>query len=101
MLDLPQTRLFPESQSPSATLGPYSLDAMEHERDGVPVTLSKPFSSAHSYYNYKRDIWKQRLESQRNSITSRDDGRRKLLDDAIDNLFAGFARRQLMGPRYN
>lgn len=68
--------------SQSDSVGPYSIDAMEHERDGV-FTKSEPLRSARTYYNYKRTVWKQRLEDQRNGITSFKDGVRKLLNDYI------------------
>jgi len=97
MLDLHR-----ESSPPSPSLGPYSLDAMEHERDGVRTTPSQPFSSAHDYYNYKCDVWKQRLEDQQNSISSVEDGRRKLLDIGIlkDSLNAITLRHDDAGPFY-
>jgi hypothetical protein len=75
MLNLSET---PNSQSP--TLGPYSLDAIEHERDGVYTSKSEPFVSAHKY---KCTVWRRRLEGQRNAIPSIGDGRRKVLDETI------------------
>jgi Phosphotransferase enzyme family len=78
MLDLSEI-----PDSPSPTLGPYSLDAIEHERDGVYTSKSEPFASAQTYYKYKCSVWRQRLEGQRNAITSIGDGRRKILDERI------------------
>lgn len=85
MLDLSEA---PDSLSP--TLGPYSLDAIEHERDGVYTSKSEPFASTQEYYKYKCSVWRQRLEGQRNAITSMEDGRRKILDE--DMLMQGIER---------
>ena len=70
---------------PRPTLGPYSLDAIEHERDGVHTSKGEPFASVQEYYKYKCSVWRQRLEGQRNAITSIGDGRRKILDEMILN----------------
>src|SRR5947207_1941285 len=78
MLDLSE-----EPDPPSPTFGPYSLDAIEHERDGVYTSKSEPFASVQEYYKYKCSVWRQRLEGQRNAITSIGDGRRKILDETI------------------
>ena len=48
MLDLSQL-----PNSPTPTLGPYSLDAIEHERDGVHTLKSEPLTSSRKYYEYK------------------------------------------------
>jgi hypothetical protein len=85
MLDLLED---PNSSTP--TLGPYSLDAIEHERDGVYTSKSGPFASAQEYYKYKCSVWTQRLAGQRNAITSIGDGMRKILDETI--LSEGIAR---------
>lgn len=68
---------------PTPTIGPYSLDCIEHELDGVYTSKPEPFRSAKKYYDYKLGVWRQRLESQRNSVTSIGDGRRKALDETI------------------
>ena len=84
MLDLhPNAAQHPTSSASTPSLGPYSLDAMEHERDGVRTTTSAPLTSAHTYYNYKLGVWKQRLGCQQNSITGPEDGKRKLMNHEI------------------
>jgi aminoglycoside phosphotransferase (APT) family kinase protein len=99
MLDLGQD---PESTVPAPANGPYSMDAIGHEREGILTVKSKPFSSARDYYDYKRDVWTQRLESQQNSISSVADGRRKLLNNGIlkDSLDAITQRHDDAGPFY-
>src|SRR2546423_8657027 len=82
--------LLEQTNSSTPTLGPYSLDAIEHERDGVYTSKSEPFASAQEYYKHKCSVWRQRLEGQRNAITSIGDGMRKILDETI--LSEGIAR---------
>ena len=84
MLDLPAENLpHHASKVPNPTIGPYSLDAVEHELDGVYTTIPDPFTSSRDYYNYKISLWMERLERQQNSITSSENGRRKFLNQII------------------
>jgi len=40
-------------------------------------------TATHSYYHYKRSVWKQRLDEQRNAILSQKEGKRKYVNDSI------------------
>jgi len=71
------------SHSPSPTLGPYSMDAMALELDGVYTLRSKPFTSSHDYYQFKLDVWNQRLDGQQNAFSDIKDGRRLALNESI------------------
>lgn len=72
-----------DSDVPRPTLGPYSIDAMEQEFDGVYPTRSGPFTSSHEYYRFKFCVWKQHLDLQQNAITDARDGRRQALNESI------------------
>jgi len=64
-------------------IGPLSLDALEHCRDGVIPNIPSPFDNASDYYEYKLKVATHRLLTQRNSIASISDGRRKFLNSHI------------------
>ena len=64
-------------------VGPVSLDALEHSRDGVIPHMPTPFETAGDYFDYKVDVAIDRLHNQRNSIDSVSDGRRKFLNPYI------------------
>ena len=64
-------------------IGPLSLDALEHCRDGVVPNIAAPFDTASEYYDFKLELATHRLRMQRNSIDSISDGRRKFLNSHI------------------
>lgn len=78
MLDIPNG-----SNAEQSLVGPLSLDALEHCRDGVIPNIPLPFESASDYYDYKIKVVTHRLRTQRNSIDSISDGRRKFLNPHI------------------
>lgn len=71
--------------SPTSTLDSYSLDTIKHEHDEVHTLKSELFTSFRKYYEYKCNVWKQRLERQQNSIMNIKDERRKILNETILN----------------
>jgi len=71
------------SDVPCPTLGPYSMDAMAFELDGVYTQRSKPFTSSRDYYQFKLEVWKQRLDGQQNAFDNIKDGKRLALNDSI------------------
>jgi aminoglycoside phosphotransferase (APT) family kinase protein len=84
MLDIPSSGLANSSSYiTNPSVGPYSLDSIDHERDGVFTATSGPFTYARDYYNHKLSVWKQRLDGQQNSITGPEDGKRKYLNHGI------------------
>jgi hypothetical protein len=64
-------------------VGPVSLDALEHCRDGVTPYTPAPIHTASNYYEFKLEVATHRLRTQRNSIDSISDGRRKFLNPHI------------------
>jgi len=72
-----------ESEVPQPTIGPYSIDVVEREIDGVSSTRPEPFTSSHDYYRFKSSVWKEQLELQQNAIRDARDGRRQALNESI------------------
>ena len=97
MLDLPSNN----GASPVFTT-PFSLDALEHCRDGVSPMLYPPFENVSQYYDYKLEIWNRRLREQRNSVDSRADALRKFINaDIIREFLRQFSdSSQENGPFY-
>jgi hypothetical protein len=79
------------SDVPCPTLGPYSMDAMAFELDGVYTQRSKPFTSSRDYYQFKLEVWKQRLDGQQNAFDNIKDGKRLALNDSILRVSQQFA----------
>ena len=68
-----------EKSDSDEIIGPLSIDALEHCRDGVIPNLPSPFETASEYYEHKLEVAVRRLRIQRNSIASIPDGQRRFL----------------------
>ena len=67
----------------TSIIPPFSLDELEHCRDGVSPVLSTPFEKVSTYYDYKVDVWTRRVREQRNSVNSHLDAKRKFINGNI------------------
>jgi hypothetical protein len=96
MLDIPTGNHDP------AIIGPFSLDQLEHCRDGVSPILHPPLKSVSQYYDHKLEIWNHRLRKQRNAVDSRSDAIRKFINaEIVQKFLTGCGRPvQENGPFY-